>query len=148
MSTIPLAKERVLALVEAALRPTLVNVSIEWGAPASESELEREMVWLGDVTFEQEWGSLGRRMRTEEYAISLVAQVFEPGDDEKSAETRAWAMFALIEIALRSDPTLGNLLAPTAEIGAGTQTTFPVSDPEGWAARITVAIRCQARLQI
>lgn len=148
MSTIPLAKERVLILIETALRPTLANVSIEWGAPASESELEREMVWFGDVKFDQQWGALGRRLRTEDYSISLVAQVFEPGDDEKSAETRAWAMFALIETALRSDPSLGNLLVPSAEIGEGTQTTFPVSDPEGWAARITVAVRCRARLQI
>lgn len=78
-----------------------VQVTYGWGG----RDLEREWVFLGDIAWSDEsWGPLGDLQRQEDYTIHLVINVADPGFTDSDAESRAFALLAVIEAYLRTNP--------------------------------------------
>lgn len=138
-STAPAAKAAIKALLTTALPSTTVT----WGGPSESEDVTDEMVYMGSVRRTLDPKVLGAQHFEEEYSFPVIALGRLEGDNEQSAETRAWAMVESIEAAIRADLRLGGVLNHFALFGEQEVSTEPLND--GWLYRASVEIVCHAR---
>lgn len=153
-TTAPACKAAILTILAA--DTNLVGVDRRW-APPTENEdatVQGEAVWFGDTEIvDDNWASLGsaqgKGRRRETYRLTLTVWVAQFGDDPQTTETRAWAIWNLIDGDLRTDlfTRPGSLL-----IAAGVQTfgqitatqSTGVFSPSQWGARVDARVTFQA----
>lgn len=140
-STFPAAKANLLTILKA--RPALSAVHVGWGVPA-DLPAESERIYVGDVRdFEREWMALGAKSLEESYAIEVVVEVFQYGNDQQAAEARLAVLIDEVEQAVRGDLGLGGAVRlATPSIS---RTRSGPSD-EGWAAQAEMTVTCEARI--
>lgn len=140
-STVATVKQGVIDLLVAI--PALNEVAVSWGEPTEEEDLRDELIYFRDpVTRSPNWGPLGGMPIDEEYTLVLVVRNRLVGDDQASAETRAWELLYEVDQVLRGE-RLGVLLKPI-DFGDQELTTHPLSD--GWYGEIVVPLVCTARI--
>jgi hypothetical protein len=108
-SSIPAVTDALLALLDQQPWPTpKPQIADGWWRP---DEQDRECVVVGDTngggTSNQRWAALGTRSRDEQYPIALTVEVRTRGLSPKEARDRAFALFAVAEVALRSSTRFG-----------------------------------------
>jgi hypothetical protein len=105
ISTIPLVKRTVVAVIQAAVDP----VQVTYGYAGEKATAEA--IYVGNViNWTQVWSSTSNRKRTESYDIEVTLDVFKAGKSQQVATERAFDLIGLIEQALRpsgNDRTLG-----------------------------------------
>lgn len=84
---------------------------------------------------QQSWQHVGHQTRNEEGEIICAALSWNGDGDLKSARVSAFAITALLENALRADPTLGGICLWT---GYGTQTDYITSQGDTGAECLVV----------
>lgn len=102
-STIPAVKAALVTRYQARAGLTGVQISYGWpkGAP------QKEMLIVGGVKGEQQWGPMGRRAKDELYDVTHVISVIFSDGVQQNATERAFAILAEIEQELRNDPQVG-----------------------------------------
>jgi hypothetical protein len=142
-STVPTAKAALVTLIGA----QLTGVQVTYGRPA-DSQLERECVWVGDVTGQQRVPTMmaGRKHRQEDYSVEVVCWVADTRGLVSAAEARCFELLGEVEDVVADDPTLG--LATNVGFFQATAGTFDTASDliGGPAAVIRLAIDCSARL--
>jgi hypothetical protein len=143
-STVPAAKQALLDMLRAL--PALNAVSVTSVQPTEAEDLADEMMFFEDpVVRVPEWRTLGGPSPPldETYTITVAVRNRVYGDDANAAETRTWALVALIETAIRANLRLGGLIR-TLEFGEQEVSTAPLSD--GWYGEASVPLVCTARI--
>lgn len=121
----------------------LAGIAVTYGHPGR--DMEREFVYVGGtVAWDEEWASLGAGRRTERYTLELIINVTTPGNDQREATERAFALLNEIGKAVLGDPTLGGRMLTSAELVF--RTLGEGMYDEGREAQIAAGIRCDARL--
>ncbi len=93
---------------------------------------------------DQEWAGLGAKARDEEFDI-ICAAVATIGDSVKIARDAVFAMVALLESALRTDPALGQTPPPfTAGFKPGNLFVEPTA--AGFQARLVFMVHVKTRV--
>lgn len=121
-STIPATLDSLIAALRA--RPGLVNAVVHDGTPITDEGTDYIAIGWSDedsssVTARQESATLGNLRRSETYDINCQACAWDGGTDMKVARDTAFALFAEVEDALRTDGTItGNVIF--ADIGSYT----------------------------
>lgn len=141
-STVPTAKAALVALIDAAL-----EVQVTYGRPA-DGELQRECVWVGNVTGQQRVPTMkaGRKARHETYSVEVIAWVDNDRGLVSDAEARCFELLGSVEDVVADDPTLGIATGLTyfkAEAGDFETAADLIVGP---AAAIRLNIDCEARL--
>jgi hypothetical protein len=142
-STVPTAKAALVSLIGTALS----GVQVTYGRP-SDAELDRECVWVGDVTGRQQVPTMkaGRKARHETYSVEVVAWVAMDRGLVSDAEARAFVLLGSVEDVVANDPTLG-IATGTAYFGATTGDFDSAADLIGGpAAVVRLNVDCTARL--
>ena len=142
-STVPAAKAALLSIFATALAGESVDIS--WAAPSDDEDYTDEMVWLGDVDYEDSFKVLGAQRIDEEYTIPVSIQVVREGDNPQATEERWWALRALCVNALRDDLTLGGVVNQWVGSFPSNNETRPAG-PKQWLSRGTVSLTCRARI--
>lgn len=143
-STVPSFKAALVAALQARAGLAGVQVAYRWPGP----ETLPEGVYLGDVEGTGGIASLkaGRQHRQEAYTVSVICQTFSAAAtpvDQDDSEARAFALMAEVEGALADDPKVSSTVDWSEAIGF---TCESVPFEHGWATRISVAVRANARL--
>jgi hypothetical protein len=157
-STVPAVKKALRpwlrARLDAASMPTVkVATAIRDATTITQDD---EAVVLGNVTGPQEWAGLGAQRKTETPTITCWIEIAKPGDGEDAidaARDRAYAILAVVEAALRADPTAGGAI-PNPNITAVAQADLEESPIElgpqggvaGRFARLRSTITYTARI--
>lgn len=121
-STIPATLDSLIAALRA--RPGLANAVIHDGTPITDEGTDYIAIGWSDedatsVSARQEPATLGNLRRSETYDINCQACAWNGSTDMKLARDTAFALFAEVEDALRTDGTIaGNVIF--ADIGAYT----------------------------
>jgi hypothetical protein len=137
-SSIPTLKKNLQSLLAA--RTQLHDVLISYGPPLASPP--REFIWLGDVEGDQDWATIGGRVREETYDLSLLVSVVREGQDQQGATERAFDLLAEVEDALRSDPTVTDAVL-MASVG-GRVDLAELASPDGMrrGAHLAAQIHC------
>lgn len=153
-STIPAAKTALLALLQADVG--LTGVLVARGVPAK-LPVETERVYIDNaVDIVRDWNMIGRLRLDESYTIRIPIEVFEYDANsdpvnQQTAEDRMWEIAAVVELAIKADPTLGGTLNGNTDHGAG-MTPGGIEDqnsyaaPDGWVSHAVLRIDCAARI--
>lgn len=144
-SIIPAAKAALKATLDTALAGQ--GVAVFYGLPYTNRP--NELVAVANARESQEPRSLGNVSRTSNAELDIVVSVsYGGGDGQQQVVTeRAFAVLALVEAALRSDPTLGStvIAAQPGEIEL-VETDDEEAAAAGRFADITVTVLVAARL--
>lgn len=133
------------------LQTALVSpISVTYSNPGEKRV--QDNIYLGDIPDAKSSIPVmraARKKREEDYLVEVIVDSFRGGDDSQSAETAAFNLFAAVEDALANDPQLGVTTEPTLRLTLDhwkLKVSFDMAR-EGWAAKITIEIRVQTRLQ-
>jgi hypothetical protein len=141
-STVPACKAAILTILDAVT--DLDAVTQSWSAPTKDEDFTGEMIFLGEVTNEEAWASLGNMRRRETYTVALTVWVEQWGDDPQAAEQRAYAIWGLVTEALRDDLRPPTSVLRTAGVQQYDGIRFrQITGPataEKWGARIDASI--------
>lgn len=93
-----------------------------------------------------EWQGLGAKTRSEEFDVvcAAVALVGDAVDGVKTARNQVFALLALAENALRSDPSLGQAPPFVAEVQPGLVFIEPAES--GYQVRVPFSIHVETRI--
>ena len=105
-STVPAVKAALVALLTSALPSTQVS----YGRPA-DSMLSRNCVWVGRAAGADRVPvmSAGRKVREQDYSVTVFVWVAKPRGTVEQAEDEAHVLLAEVEDALADDPSLGGV---------------------------------------
>ena len=118
--------------------------SIWFGYLGVAGQRPREVIWVGEVTWEDEDGAaLGFLRRDETYRIMLTVESHVPGDDQEMANDRVLARATAVEGILKDPRVLG--VPGIYEVGIVPQLLGEGADPTGRGAIFVVAVRIRAR---
>jgi hypothetical protein len=143
-STIALA----LAALEDKLvaSPALAGVRIQTGYKRGDLSA-KEQVTIGRVTSDQHAAALGQRRREEVYEIHVHISVLRQLGNQREANTRAFAILAVLEALLRDDVTDGDTLGRIVQIAEVTNAGLDVNEnSELCEAHVPVVVTCRARI--
>lgn len=108
------------------------------------SQRPREVVWIGETTWEETSGAaIGFNRRDETYEIIMTIESHMPGDDQTAANHRVRDRMATIVELLRDPRSLG--VAGVYEVGVIPQMLGEGSDPGGRGAILVTSVRIRAR---
>ena len=94
----------------------------------------------------QTWAGIGKRSRDEDGALTCVA-VAQSGDlGAKTVRDQAYALLADCENALRTDPTLGGVLASPGVAQVTSHDLHQQTTSRGQLARVVFTVSYQARI--
>lgn len=141
-TTAPAAQAKLLEIVG----PVIAPAPFTWAAPTEEKDydLVNGNAWMGDVSQDEDWITLGGMAREETYTVELWAQVYRRGDDPKATADHAWLLRNAIAAAVGNNFTLDDAVDIQTSLVATTMTNRPATD--GWLARAQMRLRCTARL--
>ncbi|MDQ3933427.1 MAG: hypothetical protein M3340_02215 [Actinomycetota bacterium] len=137
-AAVPAGESKLLSTV-----PALEGVTVVYGYLNDATQMDDEMVHVGDVEFDQDWGALGRMRREESYRVELIVFVKREGDDQHGTEDRCWDLVGAVEDLLRADVKLGGAVRE-AGMTRGKQSNNP--DSEGWVSQMIGSITCKATI--
>jgi len=136
------------ALVDLCLAaPGYADVQI-YSAPIALEQTAPESIQFDDATPTQAWGALGNKARDEEFDLGLTISVVVPGGGEEemtAARDRVFALLAVLELLLRTDPSAGGSVR-VAHVTSAPLTQIPT--PQGRMAILSVTVHASARLTI
>lgn len=101
-STVPDAQDELVALLQAALPDT---THVQFGLPATVPKKKWQRVYVLNETGYVRGG--GEQWREESYRLRLAVEVYEPGNNQKAAEDKRWALIDAIDDALVDDDFYG-----------------------------------------
>ena len=84
-----------------------------YSATPDAANVAKEHVILGNVTAPQSWRGLGAQRKAETPSMSCFVTIVKPGAEEpaiRAARARAYALLALVEVALKTDPSAGGTI--------------------------------------
>jgi hypothetical protein len=134
----------VLAMLAAI--PALNQVGITWGEPTKQDELQDELIFFEDPTARTPfWRTQGGPSPPldETYTLTLKVRNRVYNDDANAAETRTWALVAIVEQAVRANLRLGGLIR---SLEFGDQEVFTSDLSDGFYGEATVPLICTARI--
>lgn len=140
-SRIPAARAALLALLTA--RSGLAGVQVVGEMPAA---IGRELVMLGAADATQEYRTMGGptgAAKHEAFELDVLVTVLREGRGGSAADTRAFVIFAELEAAIRTDPTLSGAV-DVAQI-----TTYrhePRVSDTAREAVLNITVRCETRI--
>lgn len=138
----PVAKQALLDALQAS--PDLAGVQVGWGHPGSELNVD-QTVFVDSVKQKSDWQGLGRRLpASDNFTIEVVVLVHRGGNDQKTAELRAWELRGFCAAAVRGDVRLGDTV-DWARMEDGDQTNFHTR--HGWLTQIVSLVACTARIR-
>lgn len=148
-STAPACKQAILTILGTV--PDLATVDQRWAPPTEETDVSDEMLWLGDTEIvDDNWAALGNGRRRETYRVAVTVWVRNWGDDPQTVEQRAWAIWADVANALRTDIRAAPSTLRSAGVRQFDQITATqtngVAGPQQWGARIDARITFIAEL--
>lgn len=148
-SSIPTAITNLVSMADTAVTsPVRDGPALSDDAPVSEvfigiADPEGDGFPLAVSEGEQEWATTGKT-RDERYRIHCLAISVDGGGSISTARTAAFADVALIENALRTDPTIdGAILYCDIEVR---QVDQAQTDDAGAVVRVYFDVRCRARI--
>lgn len=120
-----------------------VQVETDWPGNALENESIYMPQCTGRVTMPVT--NAGRRMRNDEFVVTIVVQAGKAGQTRATAVARAEVMLSWVEDALAEDPGLGGIDGLGHALQGTTEgpDTFPTKT--GAVAFFTVEVDCLAR---
>lgn len=98
---------------------SLDGVQVAYGSPMPNPRAE--IIMLGDVTGNQAPVLLGRQRRDEDYDLDVYVRVQRTTTDQKAVTERAFAIAAVVESTLRTDPTLTSTVREAKVTSEGVQ---------------------------
>lgn len=107
-------KQALVALLQAA--PELEGIQVDYAFPG---EIERDCIYLGRVTFSQEFMAFKgatRMPRKEQANVSLYVRSYAPGVKSEGAEERAAELGEVVEHILAADPRLESSPVPGLKV--------------------------------
>lgn len=138
-SSIPDVRATFLSQLQA--RAGLSGVSIDYGSPVN--ALEDEMIWLGDVSMIETAPTMAPTLpRDERWTQEVIISVAWSGDDQISAETRAFELYDEARSAILTDPRQSNTALWVLPAGLELRS---LSDANRVESRITWTVDCRAR---
>lgn len=127
---------------------TLEGVSILPAGPTKDEDFTGEMIFLGDVTGDDDWSSLGAGRRRESFRVGVIVWVEQWGDDPATAKARMRVLWTEVRDAVVDDIRTGSTLRTAGVVTFDrvtyTQTAGPAS-PEKWGARCDAQLGFTAR---
>lgn len=136
---------------------TLPDILVCEGQPSEVPPSEPDVIiigWLPDgtgivqtFTPMQQVGSGGHLWLTEDYRIPLYVSVFRGGDDVPGVRARCKALVDAIDIAVRTDPSLGGteLVAyPSSHVFSGVSWSGSGNSVNGRTMSCQIAVSCTA----
>jgi hypothetical protein len=137
------AKDGLISLLEGASFPSSTP-DIWYGYQGQNLEMPREVVWVGEIEWDDESPeSLGNFKRDETYRILVTIEVHRPGDTQREANTRAKELLQTLEGLLRQANPLG--IANPISVGIVPQLLGEGQDAEGRGAILVSSVRVVAR---
>lgn len=139
-SSVAEAKKRLRAWLRTVPGLTEADKVLIRGAPAAIDEVKasQKLLILGDVTAPQTLAGLARRAETPTMTCWVEATVAGGGDEaEDAARDQVYGLLALVERAVREDPSGGGAVPPPGQlvVGASTLEEVPAELSDRVAAR-------------
>lgn len=151
-----------------------------WDGPSVTDDDAKDVLWIGvddpqsdenlaaAAVGEQDWGSIGNYVRDEHFTINGACMAWSGVDNNRAGETdpstgepypdvfatlrdRAFARIALVEQAIRDDPSVGALLQGSGstlrQVGMQVTTVTQLGSPgEGSAVLVGFQFLCWCRI--
>ena len=139
-SPFPAFKAAVVSTIAAAI-PT---VQVSYGWPVG--TWPQEMIVVASARGRQKWAAFPK-IKDEDITLTLNFCASTGGNIQQTSTERAFALLAAAETALRTDPTLGNVITPqgaAVESWDLTETDYDASS-NGRTAMLTVIITATSR---
>lgn len=144
MSAALTAKAGLLTVLAAALAAD--GCPVLWGVP---DYLLDDMVILLGVNGSAQLGAMGpNRGRDESLTLTVTVSCFRGGSDQRVVTERAWGLFALIEDAVRADPTLDGSVVTASAAGWDMEEGLSLGEGDtvlGRVCEIIIRIEATAR---
>lgn len=120
--------------------------TVTWGEPTENTDRRMSAVYqlVADVD-EIPYPGLGSVGNDEEYALRVVCDVRQWGDNEQATEERCWQLVNEVLTLVRGDYTLGGSVNPGIQGYDVTPQTDPTT-PKQWRARVMVTINIVGRV--
>lgn len=141
-STIPAFTAALISTLAA--RPNLTNTVISDGPP-DPGAVDREFIAVGDIRGNQRAAAIGAQSREEEYFVAMTIWV-KQGNDQTTADSRAFAIMAEIENALRADASVGHVVRWAQVEGGISLHKSDVNSGSERVATLTFEIWVRARI--
>ena len=123
------------------------NIQVAQGE-ATGAEIERVEILTASPQPGQAWSAIGAKRRNESYVIGIWTETEIPGKTQAEATTRAFALVAYLEDALRASPTLGLIGAGAGkflnlliEVGTVGDAQWSLANEEGFGAGVVWAVK-------
>jgi len=107
-STVPAVKDGLADYLAATTGLREVDGVQVYSATPDAANVAKEHVILGNVVAPQSWRGLGAQRKAETPSMSCFVTIVKPGAEEpaiRAARARAYALLALVEAALKTDPS-------------------------------------------
>ena len=140
-SSIPVAKQSILALLSAASWPTR-SPDVRWGGPTNVEDysLNGEMVYFAEtIDIAKEYLTLGGERVDESYTLRIFVDVAGYGDYEQDTEIRAFELADTVESVLHDNHNLihePGVRTVRLVNRSARQANVPL--PEQWLVRIII----------
>lgn len=145
MSTAFDAKTSLVNLLRASFPDLAADQAIWYGYVGQAGNRPREVIWVGEITWEDEVGAaLGAFRRDETYRITLTVESHFPGDDQETANARVRDRAGAVEELLKDPRALS--VPGVYECGIIPQMLGEGSDPAGRGAIFVTFVRVRARI--
>jgi hypothetical protein len=138
----PAAKAQLFSTLTA--RANLSAVQVTYGHPGSK-RVAKECIWIGNINGDQTVRVVGAYSRLDDFAIEMVVDVQQPGDDQQTCTERAYALMAEVESAVRSDPTLSGVVNIDVQFTGELNLKEFIYD-QGREAELTFEIQCRGKI--
>lgn len=140
-SRIPSARAALLTMLAA--RENLDGVQVVGEMPAS---IGRELIMLGAADATQEYRTIGGptgAAKHETFELDVLVTVLREGRGGTEADSRAFELFAEVESAIRTDPTLSGSVDVAQII---TYRHEPRVSDTAREAVLNITVRCETRI--
>lgn len=149
-SRAPAIIDALVALCEAA--PGLTEVTIHDGPQPTSDPLKAVVTigWDGDedndqaVDASQEWAGLGAKAKDESLLVTCAALAWHGETTTKPVRDRAYELVAVVEDALRADPSLG--FPPPTVVALSTGNAYQRQLQSGAQCRVVFTIAVRTRI--
>ncbi len=153
ISTAPAVKAYLVAAIASVMDQDAAagdpNVLVSYNEPGN--NLPDNVVWLGKVTRtfapNRFIGSGGQGWGIEKYEIDINLSVLHGAMDPQPCEERGWHVIALIEQAVRADPSCGGRVIVAVPTVSDLETVWAEGEgASGWEASGLVKVAVEASL--
>lgn len=130
-----------------AARAAWAAVDLRDGGPTEAEDVTADAFWFEPTEFTDSWASLGNptggNRRRIIFRLGFVIAILRYGDDERTTEDSAWALYDDLKDAIRANPSLGGVVQKIDDI-TGRQLNAPAA-PLQWQSAVVGSISCTSK---